>query len=323
MNGSSGGWRHDAFISYSSEDEAWVHRLVDDLKAADLDIFFAPLSLRPGRLWMPELEAGISSSFAGVVVLSPAALASPMVRFEFSLMFAKYLREGRPVVPVYYRDADDLGFLGGIQWIDFRGLSGPAYTDAVQRLVAAIRGVPDDRPDPSRCRRVPEVPLGCLLLLLLLIALVGAGALWFRSNTFARLRATQRAVQALDERVTALGSRAAFWSDGAEEGLYLDPATKERIATDRRLGGVLQWRDFYHDHRLVARDSFVYRNGIAVEKVREYFDGQQRVFLIDRFAQDGLLLRKRHCPRGPEAMCRIYVDVMRSPLPPMFPLVYR
>ena len=75
--------------------------------------------------------------------------------------------------------------------------------------------------------------------------------------------------------------------------------------------------------RLVARDEFRYDDIIVFEKVRTYFDEDQRVFLIDHFTQDGLLTKKRDCPSGPEQPCEIRVVEMRSPLPPPSLMFYR
>lgn len=312
-------FRHDVFISYGGADEPWVEELARDLRTADVEVFFAPWSLQAGDPWMKQLYRALRTCPAGIVVLSPESVASPFVQCEILVLVARAQEERVPLVPVFHRDVEVPRLLSAYQGIDFRDRTGDAYATSLEGLVRAVR--------PGSGARWRRLMTQRMLVLLMLVfpMLATLGAAWLRihldSGTFARLQATQRDVQALDERVARLQAGPAAGSAGGEL-VYHDVQAPQWRVVDRRVGGVLRWRYFYRGGRLVARDRFEYDGGMPVEKVREYLDGRQRVFLTDRFDRTGALLDKLHCPRGVVASCRAYGDEMRSPLPPPVP-VYR
>lgn len=307
------------FVSYGHQDEPWVESLARGLRTAGVDLFFAPWSIKPGYPWLEQVYRALRSCSAGIVVLSPHSAASVPVQGEISALVARAQEEKVPLVPVFYRDVEVPDELRTYQGIDFREGAGSTYEASLQRLVDAVTREPG-----ARWGRMLTLRMLVLLMLVTSFA-VTLGAAWLRihlgSGTFSRLSATQREVQAVDERVSRLtASRTPEEATGAEF-VYVSLLAPHWKVVDRRAGGVQHWRYFYRSGRLVARDTIVYRGSIPVEKVREYLDDQQRVFLTDRFDQAGALLKKRHCPHGSTTDCIEYLDDMRSPLPlsPVFP----
>jgi hypothetical protein len=167
------------------------------------------------------------------------------------------------------------------------------------------------------------LPLWLVILIVLSLAIspiAAARAWWISRVSLATLQSEQQRVQEIDKRVHDLQRPPEIGTDGQyqREQPHVDGVV--RIATDIWESGRLRYRDFFDANRLVARDEFRYQDGLIVEKIRSYFDADQRVFLIDYFGPDGVLIRKRFCPEGPERPCEVRVTTMRSKLPPMMTL---
>lgn len=52
----------DIFLSYSSDDSAWVNRLRDDLQERGVKVWIDTEGIRPGRRLSKEIQSGIKSS---------------------------------------------------------------------------------------------------------------------------------------------------------------------------------------------------------------------------------------------------------------------
>jgi TIR domain len=64
----------DVFISYSHQDQAWVHTLAENLHRAGLEVFLDAWEITPGDVVVHQLERGLLSSRNGV---PPASLLRP------------------------------------------------------------------------------------------------------------------------------------------------------------------------------------------------------------------------------------------------------
>jgi len=63
------------FLSYNSQDFALVDALAGRVKALpDIDVFFAPRSLRVGGFWLPALAQAIAEADAFVLVVGERGL---------------------------------------------------------------------------------------------------------------------------------------------------------------------------------------------------------------------------------------------------------
>jgi len=172
-----------------------------------------------------------------------------------------------------------------------------------------------------------ETSVGLVLAVLVLaiclpMVIFGMSKLLRHHNTFTALRRTQLEVQRIEVEMnrSAVPSNTTILTGDRE---YHDPVNGEHKMTDTWSEGKLICRSFFAGGRLIARDSFQYDKGMVVGKVRVYMDSNRCVFLEDRFSQDGLLTIKRHCPEGLERPAEVYLDDMRSPLPPTQLIFYR
>ncbi|PYS94147.1 MAG: hypothetical protein DMF64_02265 [Acidobacteria bacterium] len=319
----------DVFISYSHVDKEWVLQLASALQD-EFRVFVDDWELVPGSEWRTQIEAALKQSQSGIVVLSPDAIASGVVNAELTaLLNQSWNEQGRPLIPVLYRACEVPKLLESHQYVDFRDQTPAARKAALVKLRRALRGTPPG--PPGQLSKVPlwkfpQVPLALVLFFVLLFIfapLIIKGLRdWFgRDNTFASLRQTQLLIQSIETKALKRDYEQVL--AGAEREFF-DRPTHELVMRDVWQQGQMTWRMFFHEGHLIARDSFRYAGGVVVEKQRTYLNDNQQVFLLDRFAQDGLLLEKRYCPEGPERPCDIYEDYMRSPLPPMaLPIAYR
>jgi len=76
------------FISHSSEDNACVERLYNDLIDARYWAWMDKKHLRGGEKWEPQIDENLRNARIFVVLFSPASLKSEWVRHEGSMAFA-------------------------------------------------------------------------------------------------------------------------------------------------------------------------------------------------------------------------------------------
>jgi hypothetical protein len=73
---------YSCFISYSSADEAFCHRLHERLQNAGLRVWFAPHDIQGGRKLHEQIDQAIRVYDKLLLVLSPHSMQSPWVEFE-------------------------------------------------------------------------------------------------------------------------------------------------------------------------------------------------------------------------------------------------
>lgn len=320
-------FRHDIFISYCHADRQWVHALAKELKK-EFRIFLDEWNVVSGRPWREQVEEGLRRSATGIIVLSPDAVQSGAVGAEITVLISKYWKEGRPLIPILYRDCEIPYLLATFQYIDFRDPDPGARKRAMTILRKAIRGKPLGPPTglPRIKTRSPlPVPLAAVFIILILLCslplIIRAVYLAMtRNSTFANLKQTQKLVQTIDQKVSG-GNDIRYSALMTGEQKYIDPTTGESIAKDIWENSRLIWRDYYLKDDIVARDKFEYDRGEVVGKVR-YHLRNKRVFLIDYFTQDGRLIRKEYM-RPDKKTPDTYIDDMQSPLPPPGIIFYR
>ena len=140
------------FISYSRRDYYFAESLSFDLRQRGVPAWMDVLQLQPGSDWSAALHQAIDECAAFVLVVSPAALASPHVRVEWQ----RALAEGRRIVLLgWHRRVKLPAELQGCEWLDFRGRFGTAIGKLVATLAAPEAALPRAGPQPGR---VPSMP---------------------------------------------------------------------------------------------------------------------------------------------------------------------
>ncbi|HSM80896.1 MAG TPA: toll/interleukin-1 receptor domain-containing protein, partial [Nodosilinea sp.] len=78
---------YDVFISYSTQDKAWVRgELLQTLENAGLTVCIDCRDFRPGAPSVTEIERLMEASRRTLVVLTPSYLASEWTKFETLLL---------------------------------------------------------------------------------------------------------------------------------------------------------------------------------------------------------------------------------------------
>lgn len=123
------------FISYSSKDVDFINLLKTKLTEAGFDVWIDKDLLEPGKNWRDQIDFAIKASFAIVVVLTPKALESKYVTYEW----AYGLGLGKTVIPIKleeFNQSDLHPKLEPLQYIDFTQHF--ALDDAWERLIKSL-----------------------------------------------------------------------------------------------------------------------------------------------------------------------------------------
>jgi hypothetical protein len=147
----------DVFISYAHADADWVGALAENLHRLGLEVFLDRWEIQAGDKVMTQLEQGIRDTRNGILVVSPASLASPWVQEEYAAMLNRVVvGKQRRLIPVLYADVDELPpFLSTRKWLDLRNVDGPTYEKRVRELAAALQDRRPSRPDRDGTIRPP------------------------------------------------------------------------------------------------------------------------------------------------------------------------
>jgi tetratricopeptide (TPR) repeat protein len=132
--------RFDVFVSHSSVDKPWVHRLVAGLERYGVSVWLDETQIRPGTSILSALERGIEASNAMILVVSPEAMASGWVREEYDRAITLAQRKGMefPIIAAVLRQTELPGFLQSRRWVAF--LDPDRYAAGVADLVWGIKG---------------------------------------------------------------------------------------------------------------------------------------------------------------------------------------
>jgi hypothetical protein len=134
----------DVFISYKSEYKPWVETLARNLTQQRLTVWLDDWRRRPGDLIAGTLDKAIKNSKAGVLVVTPEAVASGWVQEEYASMLQREKMGGFRLIPIILREGEAFPFLRNRFWIDFT--SPDRYR---RRLYELVQGVQGSAPDPE------------------------------------------------------------------------------------------------------------------------------------------------------------------------------
>ncbi len=130
--------RYDVFISYAHEDLGWVSGFAERLADEGLRVARDEVVLRPGDVLVHAVEQAIRDSAHGILVFSPASVASGWVRQEYSALMQRSIEEGRRFIPVVIGDVELPGFAATRYYVDFQGVSGAEYDRLISKICAAL-----------------------------------------------------------------------------------------------------------------------------------------------------------------------------------------
>lgn len=138
------------FLSHATVDAGFAHTLAADLRAEGWKVWIAPDSIRPGEKWLEAINRGLETSGVFVVALTPAAVASQMVKDEtYAAIDLNRLHEIRFTaldviesrLPVLWRQ---------LQYITFRS----GYESGLDKLLRWLDG--DEPSQPPKPKADPD-----------------------------------------------------------------------------------------------------------------------------------------------------------------------
>jgi hypothetical protein len=90
------------FISYASEDEAYVGELSKSLQYLGLRVWFAPLSLKIGDKLLDSINAGLLASEFGLIVLSPVYISKSWTSYELDVLHRQHIENDKKLFPLWH-----------------------------------------------------------------------------------------------------------------------------------------------------------------------------------------------------------------------------
>jgi len=121
------------FVSHSSEDKAFVRRLVSDLESRGIPVWYDEFDLRVGDSLGQRIGQGIEESGWLLVVLSEHSVQSPWVQKELNAAFALEMsRRDVFILPAVIDGCRIPLFLGDRVYADFRS----SYENGLSALLA-------------------------------------------------------------------------------------------------------------------------------------------------------------------------------------------
>jgi hypothetical protein len=143
----------DVFLSHNSRDKPAVRTIAESLRERGLLPWIDERELRPGMIWLDEIERLIGTVKAAAIVVGPNGF-SDWLEQERRAFEVEAVRRKLPIIPVILPDVVGQPklpiFLEGRTWVDFRKLE----TRPLDRLVWGITGksepptLPELSPEP-------------------------------------------------------------------------------------------------------------------------------------------------------------------------------
>jgi hypothetical protein len=131
-------------IAAHPADLKFAQQLAGDLEEAGARVWLRAKDVPLGSDWQTNLQEGLRRADAMLIILSPEAMRDPLVTSEWE----DFLRSGRPIVPLYWRECEPHFKLSRLQYVDFRkGVI--EYARAFNHLLLQLN---DDHPDVMRLR---------------------------------------------------------------------------------------------------------------------------------------------------------------------------
>jgi hypothetical protein len=92
---------YDAFLSYAGEDEKTASEIAGALRSHGFKIWYAEDSLKVGDSLLDAIEAGMSRSRAGVLLISKTYLSKRWPNAEMDVLIREYIEKKRVIFPVW------------------------------------------------------------------------------------------------------------------------------------------------------------------------------------------------------------------------------
>ncbi|GAA0349434.1 toll/interleukin-1 receptor domain-containing protein [Actinoallomurus spadix] len=130
---------YDAFVSYSHDDADWVTRFVERLEDDGFRVARDEVVFKPGDVLVHAVEQAIRDSAHGILVFSPASMASGWVKQEYATLMQRSIENGRRFIPLVIEDVKLPEFAATRYYADFRHVSDAEYDRLIVKVSEALR----------------------------------------------------------------------------------------------------------------------------------------------------------------------------------------
>ncbi len=128
----------DLFISYSSHDRDWVKTFVSHLEQLGVRVWWDVNRIKYGESFISAIDAGLTESGRLILIVSPASMASPWVRREYTDVMVRYPnfdQTGR-IIPVIISEASRPPLSSDCQYINLTYADSEKYRMGMQKLIS-------------------------------------------------------------------------------------------------------------------------------------------------------------------------------------------
>jgi len=133
------GFAYDVFVSYSHDDFDWVSRFAHRLEGEGLRVARDEVVLKLGDVLVHAIEQAIRNSAHGILVFSPASVASGWVQQEYAALMQRSIQDGLRFIPVVIGDVELPGFAATRYYAEFRHVSGADYDRLFAKIAEALQ----------------------------------------------------------------------------------------------------------------------------------------------------------------------------------------
>lgn len=93
--------KHDAFLSYASEDTKFASNIVQSLNSRGFKIWYAPIDLKVGEKLLDSIEKGMNESLYGILLISKTYLQKGWTNYEMDILIRENIEKDRKILPIF------------------------------------------------------------------------------------------------------------------------------------------------------------------------------------------------------------------------------
>lgn len=137
--GGSVGFLYDVFVSYSHDDLDWVTGFAERLESEGFRVARDEVVFKPGDVLVHAIEQAIRDSAHGILIFSPASVASGWVQQEYAALMQRSIQGGLRFIPVVIDDVELPVFAATRYYVDFQNVSAAEYDLLIVKIIKALR----------------------------------------------------------------------------------------------------------------------------------------------------------------------------------------
>lgn len=123
------------FLSHARQDADFAHRLADDLRRHEWEVWIAPDSIQPGEKWVDAINRGLAESGIFLLTLTPDAVKSTWVHSETNVAISLQHENHLRFIPLDVKQAAVPPLWKAYQWVSFQS----GYKAGLEELLRELQ----------------------------------------------------------------------------------------------------------------------------------------------------------------------------------------